>query len=118
MKRQYSVNFLTIAISIALSASFAFYQIPIAIGILLGSMIGLVRHLVMSAFFTSLLGIGRMNYFLFILYFVGNFGIMAVPFYIGSIYPNFVNVFGAAFGLTLHKIVIYAREFILDRKER
>lgn len=118
MKKQYSVNFLTIAIAITMSAAFAFYQIPIAIGILLGSLIGVIRYMVMSSFLTSLLGIGRMNYFLFVLYFVGNFGIMAVPFYIGSIYPNFVNVFGAAFGLTLHKIVIYAREFILDRKER
>lgn len=117
-KQENAVYVLTIAIAFALSTAFAFYQMPIAFGILLGSLIGLVRHMAMSSFFTALLGVKSMNYFMFILYFIGNFGMIAIPLYIGSVYPNLVNVFGAAFGLVLHKIVLYLESFLLTRKER
>ncbi len=117
-KQEYSAYLMTIAISFMLSTAFAFYQMPISLGILLGSLIGLVRYMAMSSFFTALLGAGHMNYFMFILYFIGNFGMIIIPLYIGSVYPNLVNVFGAAFGLVLHKIVLYLESFLLTRKER
>lgn len=117
-KTEYSTYFLTTAIAFSLSVMFAFYKMPIAFGILLGSLIGLIRHMAMSSFFSALLGAAQMNYFMFILYFVGNFGMIAIPLYIGSVYPNLVNVFGAAFGLVLHKIVLYTESFLLTRKER
>lgn len=103
--------------AVIIIGSFPFSR-SISMGILLGIVFGFVRHLLLRNYVDTIFGIQNFSVFQFILYFLGNFGMLAVPFYIGSVYPDFVNVFGAAIGLSLHKFMIYVSQFITDRKER
>ena len=76
-------------------------------GIILGTIFGMIHHNILKLFITTLLATRQFNVGRFVLYFIGNYGIFAVPLYIGCVYPDFVNVFGAAFGLAIHNIYIY-----------
>lgn len=90
-------------------------------GIILGTIFGLMHYTVLKRFITTLLATRQFNVGMFILYFLGNYGIFAVPLYIGCVYPDFVNVFGAAFGLATHNIYIYGSTLVQNlnkRKER
>ena len=87
-------------------------------GIILGTIFGLIHYTIMERFLTTLLAARTFNVGTFILYFLGNYGIFAVPLYIGCVYPNFVNVFGAAFGLAIHNIYIYGSSFMQNYRKR
>ena len=90
-------------------------------GIILGTIFSLIHYTVLQSFFTSILAVRQFNVGRFVLYFLGNFGIFAIPLYIGCVYPDLVNVFGAAFGLTTHNIYIYVSTLMqsyFNRKER
>lgn len=95
-----------------------FFNITIASGILLGLLFGTIHARAQETFFSAMLGMQNFNRFLFGIYFLGNFGMFAIPLLIGSVRPDFVNVFGAAFGLALHKIMIYVESLFFNRKER
>ena len=90
-------------------------------GIILGTIFGLIHYTILKRFITTLLATRQFNVGMFLLYFLGNYGIFAVPLYIGCVYPDFVNVFGAAFGLATHNIYIYGSTLVQSyqkRKER
>ena len=112
-----SLTLRTLVLGILLSIVACLWNVQIGAGIMLGLIFGLIHHLALSSFISMMLGMRRFNQFLFILYFLGNFGMLVIPLYIGSVYPDFVNVFGAAFGLLLHKIMIYVESIFLRRKE-
>ena len=81
-------------------------------GIILGTIFGLIHYSILKRFLTTLLATRQFNVGMFLLYFLGNYGIFAVPLYIGCVYPDLVNVFGAASGLTIHNIYIYGRTLL------
>lgn len=95
--------------------------IPVGNGILIGVLFGGIHYTLLRQFYTLILSARSFKMGLFALYFLGNFGIFAVPLYIGCVYPDLVNVFGAAFGLTIHNLFIYGQTFVQSlskRKER
>lgn len=106
-----------VVVGIAMSSVVFFFNQTISAGILLGVLFGAIHEQLSELLYTSILGQKRLNHMLFALFYLGNFGMLAMPLYIGSTSPDLVNVFGAAFGLVLHKIMIYVEVFI-RRKER
>lgn len=88
-------------------------------GILIGLVFGLFHYSIMYIFMSLLLKLNSFRIMWFAVYFLGNIGIFAVPLYIGSVYPDIVNVFGAAFGLAIHNIYVYLNALMQRlRKER
>lgn len=119
MMKELRTSFLyTLIAGAVLTVATWFIDRTIAAGLLLGLVFGAIHQLAQVSFFQSVLSARVFNVKFFMIYFLGNFGVYAIPLYIGSVYPDFVNVFGAAFGLLLYKIMIYAEEFIKRRKER
>lgn len=107
----------------ALGCSLVGFLIGISVGngILVGALFGFIHYTLLRQFYTFILSAQSFRMGLFALYFLGNFGIFAVPLYIGCVYPDFVNVFGAAFGLTIHNLFIYSKTLLQSfskRKER
>ena len=86
-------------------------------GVLLGAIFGLIHYIFLRQFYSLILSARVFNVWLFSLYFIGNLGVFAVPLYIGCVYPNFVNVFGAAFGLAIHNIYIYVSTLLQSIKK-
>lgn len=87
-------------------------------GLLIGACFGLFHYYMMNQVFSLMVMNKQVNGGLFMLYFIGNFGVFAAPLYIGCVYPDFVNVFGAAFGLLFHNIYIYGATLLQRLKER
>lgn len=81
-------------------------------GILLGFSLGMFHYITMSLMFGMMLSQRKFNPGLFLLYFIGNIGVFAAPFYIGCVYPDVVNVFGAAFGLAIRIIYVYVSAIV------
>lgn len=86
-------------------------------GIVIGTIFGLLHYTILRQFYSIILSIREFRVGLFVIYFLGNLGIFAVPLYIGCVYPDFVNVFGAAFGLTIHNLYIYGSTLVQNLRK-
>ena len=76
-------------------------------GILLGFALGTIQYFIRCRLFGAMLSQQSFNPSIIMIYFIGNIGVFAAPFYIGCVHPDVVNVFGAAFGLALRNIYVY-----------
>ena len=110
MRNKENVGLILFAIGCSLLGYVWFFQL--GNGIALGAVFGLLHYMILRRFYSLILAARVFNVWLFALYFIGNLGVFAVPLYIGCVYPDLVNVFGAAFGLTIHNIYIYGRTLL------
>lgn len=115
MRKKENIGLILFAIGCSLLGYTWFYQL--GNGIALGAVFGLLHYVILRQFYSLILSARVFKVGLFTLYFIGNLGVFAVPLYIGCVYPDFVNVFGAAFGLTIHNIYIYGSTLLQSIKK-
>lgn len=85
-------------------------------GLLLGLVTGLLHYLIMAYCLGKLLQKQRFSPILFVLYFAGNMGLMALALAISCFYPTIFNVIACAIGLIMHNLYIYLQALISRQK--
>ena len=87
-------------------------------GVMLGLFFGFIHYGCMDLVLSRFLSNQSFNGMLFVLYFLANFVIMALAFYLCIIFGQYFNIVCCAIGLLVHNLYIYINEFFVYQKRK